>query len=320
MLKTHTVYSATYNALLALASWKQKPILKKIWGTLWRWQLGFPGLVASKLHGQPVVLTNGHYYPLVNIWHPLFNQPLFALAEFMIRERKRNIKIVDVGAAVGDTVLMLEANFPGKIDGYLCVDGDPQFFSFQEYNLSSVSHKTQKVFSLLSDEVTMVGSIEKTNMTTGSALGETKVMSRTLDQIAQDSNFSGVDLIKIDVDGFDGKVLGGAQKILLNDKPGVVFEWNTPYFHKTGNEILQPFEVLHHCGYNRFIWFNNLGEFTHVQFGLDVEALHETDKISKLQLDKTGLHYDVVALHRDCQIEVAEFVHFALTQRKRSGW
>jgi FkbM family methyltransferase len=320
MLKTHPFYSFSYNILLSLAKWKQKPILRKVWGTFWRWQLRYQGLVSSQLHGKKVVLTNGHYYPLVNIWHPLFNQPLYVLAEFMMRERNRPIRVVDVGAAVGDTVLMLEANFPQKVERYLCVDGDPQFFSFQEFNLKSVANKTQKVFSLLSDEATLVGAIEKTNMTTGSALGETKVMSRTLDWVAKEAGFSGVDLIKIDVDGFDGKVLGGAKQILLQDKPSVVFEWNTPYFHKTGNDIVQPFIALEACGYNRFIWFNNLGEFTHIQFGVDMAALKETDIVCQQMLESTGLHYDVVALHKDCKIQVAEFVHFALTQRKKSAW
>ncbi len=321
MNKTNAFFSATYNLLLALANWKQKPLLKKIWGTLWKLQIGsYQGLVKSKLHGQDVILTNGHYYPLVNIWHPLFNQPLFTLAQFMIQERKRTIQMVDVGAAVGDTVLMLEANFPGQINKYLCVDGDPLFYSFQEFNLKSVAYKTTKVFALLSDEEVMVGSIEKTNMTTGSALGDTKVMSQTLDKIVNDNAFVSVDLIKIDVDGFDGKVLGGAKKLLQAFKPGVVFEWNTPYFHKTGNPILQPFEVLTECGYNRFIWFNNLGEFTHIQLSLETESLAEIDLVCQRMLASTGLHYDVVALHAETAIDVPSFVEFAIRKRKRSAW
>jgi len=319
MIKTNPFFSATYNVLLSLAGWKKKPILRKIWGTLWAFQLKiYSGLVSSKLHGQDVVLTNGHYYPLVNIWHPLFNQPLFVLAHFMIQERKRAINVVDIGAAVGDTVLMLEANFPNKVSKYMCIDGDPLFFSFQEFNLKSVSSKTIKVFSLLSDSQTNVGAIEKTNMTTGSATGHHQVMSQTLDSIILENDFKEVDLLKIDVDGFDGKVLGGAIQLLKSSKPGVVFEWNTPYFIKTKNNTLQPFETLLECGYQTFIWFNNLGEFTHIQNSLDKESLKETDQIMQKMLNVNGLHYDVVGIHKDSNIDVTEFVHFALTNRKSS--
>ena len=68
--------------------------------------------------------------------YPKFNQPLYSLTKVAIEQFDRPLFVVDVGTAEGDTVLFIESNFPEKIEGYLCIDGDQEFFSFQEYNLN----------------------------------------------------------------------------------------------------------------------------------------------------------------------------------------
>jgi FkbM family methyltransferase len=239
--------------------------------------------------------------------YPKFNQPLFALVEAITKKLPDGgIKVVDVGAAVGDTVLFLEANFPGKISQYLCVDGDTEFYSFQEFNLSSVSHKSKNVFSLLSDKEELVSAIDKKDPTTGSAIGETKEMSKTLDQILKETNFGIPHVIKIDIDGFDGKAIGGATETLFNYKPAVIFEWNTPLYNLVGNDVLQPFEVLKANGYDRFIWFSNIGDFLHIQYGFNPLELREMEVFSSKMYKVNGFHFDVIALHRESPYSASE--------------
>lgn len=228
--------------------------------------------------------------------YPKFNQPLFALAKVAVENLGRPIRVVDVGTAVGDTVLFLEANFPGKVSEYLCIDGDKEFFSFQEFNLKSVREKCVKVFALLTDKPEMVSSIDKKDPTTGSAVGADKEMGRTLDQVIEETGFGAPDLIKIDIDGFDGKALGGATQTLKTHKPLVIFEWNTPYYELVGNDTIQPFEVLEECGYTTFIWVTNLGVFSHIEVGYNKEALHRMAEFERTMLAYNGTHFDVIAL------------------------
>jgi len=252
--------------------------------------------------------------------YPKFNQPLFSVVKSILNNSPKNIIVVDVGAAVGDTVLFLEANFPNRVEHYVCIDGDAEFFSFQEYNLSSVANKSTKVFSLLSDKQELTNTIDKKDPTTGSAIGLEKVMSKTLDQVLQAAGFESPDLIKIDIDGFDGKALGGAIQTLNSAKPVVIFEWNTPLFNMVNNDVLQPFEVLQSAGYDRFIWFSNLGNFLYIDFGFNPKALKEMEIFSKAMFKSNGHHFDVIALHKACPISATEIAIINETQNQISPY
>lgn len=317
MLKTNPLFSLTYNLLLSTTGIRKVPLLSKVWNTLWRFQNRFySGLVKSKLHGQPVILTNGHWYSLVCRMYPKFNQPLFSLVKAITESYSRPIKVVDVGAAVGDTVLFLEANFPDKISNYLTVDGDTQFYSFQAYNLKSVAHKSKTIFSLLSGKEELTSTIDKHDPTTGNAIGEQKEMSKTLDQVLRENDFRSPDVIKIDIDGFDGKAMVGATETLNKDKPFVIFEWSTPDFNLVGNDVLEPFEVLTRCGYNRFIWFTNLGEFSHIEFGFSPLALKSTEAYCSKIHKVNGHHFDIIALHHDHHLKPEDIAFINQTQKQ----
>ncbi len=322
MLKTNFFWSLIYNALINSTGLRKIPLISKVWNTIWKWQnSNYKGLVTSVLHGKDVVLTNGHWYSLVCRMYPKFNQPLYALVKALSSKTEgKSLKVIDVGAAVGDTVLFLEANFPNKIGQYLCVDGDTEFYSFQEFNLKSVKQKSTNVFSLLSDKEELVSTIDKKDPTTGSAIGSEKEMSKTLDQIIEETSFGAPDLIKIDIDGFDGKAIGGASKTLSTTKPAIIFEWNTPLFNLVGNDVLQPFEVLQTCGYDRFIWFSNLGNFLHIQYGFDSKELKEMELFSTAMYKGNGHHFDVIALHKDSSLSASEIAIINETEKQLSPY
>ncbi len=287
---------------------------------MWKWQVrSYKGLVSSRLHGHPVVLTNGHWYSLVCRQIPKFNQPLFSLVE-ALSAKKTKLKVVDVGAAVGDTVLFLETNFSGKIDHYLCIDGDEEFFSFQEFNLKSVKNKCTKIFALLSDSAEMVSAIDKKDPTTGSSTGEKKVMGKTLDQCLSESGMKGADVIKIDIDGFDGKALGGAVETLKNQKPYVIFEWNPPLFELVGNDQLQPFKVLTNCGYSQFIWFTNKGDFSHFENGYQESSLLKTVQLCMDLSSVNGHHFDIIALPENSILKAEEIALINETVKQRNPY
>jgi FkbM family methyltransferase len=296
------------------------PLLSKIWNTLWKWQVkSYKGLVSSRLHGFPVILTNGHWYSLVCRQIPKFNQPLFSLLE-ALSAKKQQLHVVDVGAAVGDTVLFLETNFPGVIDHYLCIDGDEEFFSFQEFNLRPVKDKCTKIFALLSDSAEMVSAIDKKDPTTGSSTGEKKVMGKTLDQCLKEAGPGRVDVIKIDIDGFDGKALGGGIGTLKTHNPYVIFEWNPPLFDLVGNDRLQPFKVLTDCGYSQFIWFTNKGDFSHFEIGYDEASILKMADLCRSLSGINGHHFDIIALPANSVLKAEEIAVINETVKQRNPY
>jgi FkbM family methyltransferase len=320
LLKTNSFFSFLYNFLLDTYWCRRLPILSKIWNTLWKWQVSsYKGLVSSKLHGIPVILTNGHWYSLVCRQIPKFNQPLFALVE-ALSAKKKNLKVVDVGAAVGDTVLFLETNFPGKIEHYVCIDGDEEFFSFQEFNLAKVKSKSTQIFALLSDHEELVSAIDKKDPTTGSSIGDKKVMGKTLDKCLEKCGKTDVDLIKVDIDGFDGKALGGAIKTLQNSKPLVIFEWNPPLFELVGNDLLQPFQVLASNGYEEFLWFTNKGDFSHFEIGYQEESLLKMGKLCQALSSVNGHHFDIIALPQNGSVSAGDIAFINETKKQRNPY
>ncbi len=73
------------------------------------------------------------------------------------------------------------------------------------------------------------------------------VPMRTMDSYA----FRNVDLVKIDVEGYEGEVLNGALSTIFNYKPVIVFEdnGNGPKYY--GDSWVDPKKVLKGLGYKR---------------------------------------------------------------------
>jgi FkbM family methyltransferase len=132
----------------------------------------------------------------------------------MPRER---VRFIDVGTNIGDTVCLVESYSPGKCT-YLCIEPDGSFLEFCRQNTANIKGVTllqavvdegdSKPFTLL-------------HHTPGTAFAQQEISdgalySATLDRLAADfvSSNAGVDIIKIDTDGFDARVLRSAKGLL----------------------------------------------------------------------------------------------------------
>ena len=107
------------------------------------------------------------------------------------------------------------------------------------------------------------------------------------------------DVLKVDTDGFDGKVLGGATQLLRASRPSVLFEWHPGLCRRVGTDDGQAFSVLRAADYTRYIFFTKFGQFSH--FGDE-----HLDKLRKLCLTSETLsdwHFDVAALHAGSPVD-----------------
>jgi FkbM family methyltransferase len=239
-------------------------------------------------------LNAGNVYPFTVREHPRFNQGLVATVREMRQCIGRPLSIIDVGAAFGDTVNLLESTCPGAIARYLCVDGDAEFselFRVNTAGIAGVSHR----FSMVAATVAPIRSLVRHHAGTAAAVGEDLVVASTIDAITEDE--PGVwNILKTDVDGFDGEAIAGAQRLLRNQKPAVYFEWHPALTTAAANDALTAFRTLASCGYQDFVWFWNRGPLSHFSGPVSDSALRRMAEILASKANVFDAHFDVLAL------------------------
>lgn len=309
-----------YRALIYTAPLARWPLAEGVWDRAWA-SAGrrLSGSIRLSIHGHKVLVNTGYAYPaFVRRW-PTYNDPLVELVHQVNVVKDAPVHLVDVGAAVGDTVLLVHDRCPGAVATFHCVEGDAEFFHYLSQNLATLPG-ANVYYAMLSDEVGHERELVRTHLGTASAQGVVSRAAITLDSLLL--NVGQIDIVKIDTDGFDGKVLAGARRVLREQQPAVIFEWHPQLCQATGQDHSRPFHVLAEAGYRSFVWFDKYGVFSHVDVGYHAEAV---EVLAQLCLSGGGpapdWHYDVVALPHGSHIEpvkLATLAH-ARTHRARPG-
>lgn len=259
------------------------------------------GTVQVSIHGQRAVVNVGNTYPVYSRRFPLLNSPLVELVYVSYVSHQRKINIIDVGAATGDTILLLRAKCPDMLNQFYCIDGDTEFFGYLKHNVGDLpgAHLFQ---AMLSSSETFERDLVRTHGGTASAQGVNTVPTTTLDAVVAQMAPEGIDVLKLDVDGFDGKVLLGSQQTLEEFKPCVVFEWHPILCAQTANNYTDHFECLAARGYERFLWYDKFGNFSHPMKSFDREQIAFMARYCQ-EDPKYDMHFDIVALPGQCKID-----------------
>lgn len=279
----------------------------------------FGGRTAElKIHGTMCVLNYGHAYPLYARRFTRWNQPLVELVHEVHSLAGRPISFVDVGSGIGDTILLLNANCPGNLGQVYAIDGDEEFFRYLSANFSE-SDSVHRYQVMLSADDGEVASLVRHNTGSGSAQGSSNVKCRKLEDVlgARDS---GIDVLKIDVDGFDGRVLKGSVNVLLKDTPAIIFEWHPILCREAKNSWLEHFDILESCGYDRFIWYSKYGDFSHFS---QAGVRKDTEMVADLcfaGLHDHDWHYDIIALHSTSRLSPLTLAGLSFAKARRSQY
>ena len=171
--------------------------------------------VETRLHGSRATVNFANPYPYAIRLHPNYNAPQVELVAASATALGRPVTVVDVGAAIGDTALLLLQRCSSMIKALECIEGDPAFAELLRKNLRDPRIQIHEV--VLSDRPGPVPSlIRSQHQGTASAHGDEVVSASTLDeQLAAISP----DVIKVDTDGYDGAILGGADDLLKRARP-----------------------------------------------------------------------------------------------------
>lgn len=249
--------------------------------------------VISHTNGQRLICNFAHQLPFYQKHFPLYDRQLAKLCTFLHKQLHRTINIIDVGANVGDTVL----NIGQKDAFYLCIEGNKTYSKYIKSNLRKYKYSLEEVF-LNDNDTSNNYNIEASNGT--GHLVHAKEQDKGVRPITLDSLLANkyinkkIDLLKIDTDGFDFKVIRGAKQCLQKWHPLLFFEWDKAFCKEQGEDPLSIFLILDELDYKECILFDNFG---------NVFANVDTNNTALLKsyIDNTigdGLpyYYDVLAI------------------------
>ncbi len=261
-----------------------------------------------------------HELPFILKNHPYYSSNLGRISSY-VKYKYNNLNVIDIGANIGDSVAILREYVDSPI---LCIEG------FQPFLELLVENTTQ--FRNISIAVSYVG--DKTEVlpmqlegTGGTAhLLSTVNMSYyakscalpilTLDDLLLTySDFLDTKLIKIDTDGFDGKIIRGSEGVLQKSKPAIFFEYDPYFLSQQGDDGLSIFRMLQRLGYEGIIIYDNVGKLLLTLPKIDLDRLQEihtyfSNRNSHLYCDICVFHSEDQDLYdRTRQSELEFFCH-----------
>lgn len=246
-----------------------------------------------------------HNLPLYYSKYKLYDRLLPELCVYL-KNHEGKMKLIDIGANIGDTAALVNSVCSGEM---LCIEGDDEFIPLLECNIKNLEDSTVTVVkSFCSDNNT-----ENENYVVNNSFGTahlTRVESakkfislKTLDTILDEySEFNDSNILKIDTDGFEPRVLNGGKNYLAEARPLVYFEF-TPQISPSAVVNLSPeedsFSILSSLGYERALFFDNFGNICREVLTSDGASIN--DLVSKIDLKKI-YYYDILCCHMDNEI------------------
>jgi FkbM family methyltransferase len=195
--------------------------------------------------------------------------------------------VIDVGTNIGYTTLLLsKACSQGKIIG---IEPSKELFKILEdhVNLNAFTNvkclnvglgeknKTVKLYKV-NDSNTGMNRILDTN---DSTLSSENITIKTLDEVAAEEHLDKVDAIKIDVEGYELKVLQGAMSVLKKHHPVLLVEIDPENLKEQQACPDDIFKLLFDLGYSIF----------------DVKTM----KSIELGQNYNGAHFDAICFKKE---------------------
>ena len=169
---------------------------------------------------------------------------------------KEGMSILDIGTNIGETLLQFArlTGPGGRVTGFEPV---PENYRKCFHNISLNNFKTIRVEQLaLSDKAETLFFEEATNRNSGGIFmhrqqqgASSAVQAVTLDEFVRKEGVSKVDLIKIDVEGFETNVLKGASYTCTSFHPVLFVEVDQQNLQRQGSSAEELQQIIRDYGY-----------------------------------------------------------------------
>lgn len=158
-----------------------------------------------------------------------------------------NGTVIDVGASIGDHTITY-AEWVGPTGLVAAFEVNPRAYECLQHNTKDLP-QVLPIKTGLSDVDGKVVLVELDNSGAtylSNGKSKTKVPVTTLDSY----EFKNVNFIKIDVEGYEVKVLEGSRKTIEESRPVMLVEVNRAALERAGTSAERLFEVLAELGYS----------------------------------------------------------------------
>jgi FkbM family methyltransferase len=147
----------------------------------------------------------------------------------------------------------------GAVDSpILCIEGDTVFHKLLLRNAKRIGN-IEVVASYVGDSRgTNNAASERRGGTATLVHKPTELAILRIDDIAA-GRFAHAKLLKSDTDGYDAKVLRGAEGLLRRSQPVLFFEYAPDMLESKGDDPIELIEFLESLGYTRAIVWDNCG-------------------------------------------------------------
>jgi FkbM family methyltransferase len=198
-------------------------------------------LLGSRLDARDVVLKDrfSNRFLVPSLREPIAYHLLIdgvydeEVLEFILSSLSTSSTFVDVGANIGAYSIPAARNMgvSGKV---LAIEASPKVFPYLKRNVQLNQSNNVRCFNVAAGHKKgempfYEAPVEKFGMGSLAAQfdgNSVTIPVRTLDQIVAEEKIAQVDLLKIDVEGFEARVLQGAQVLLQSRKmPLIIFEF-----------------------------------------------------------------------------------------------
>ena len=217
--------------------------------------------VRRRVQGVDLYLPWSHRLPDYAWSTPTYGQNLGDLAGELGKDPAATpLRVVDVGANIGDSALQILARTPARV---LCVEGDPYWAAYLDRNVGGVADVTVVECFLTTPDMPWSGaSPVRTTGTTTHFVEDVSsaVVSISVPELrARYPEFDAVRLIKSDTDGLDVSLVPELITTWRDCSPVVFFEFDPGLSRDAGFDADLLWPRLAELGYTRAAAWDNAG-------------------------------------------------------------
>jgi len=262
-------------------------------------------LIDVKVGNRNIVMNLSHNLPLLIAHNPFYDTALTRLCVH-IKNAMNRLIFVDVGANIGDTISLITDAVEGE---FLCVEGDSEFYNLLVKNTKDIKNVVCEQV-LLGDSVNAQESLVKKHGTAQIALASSSQTSLAIEMTSLDNlvqknkTFLETNILKIDTDGYDYKVIRGSLDLISHAKPVIFFELAPQFLLDQGENLLSIFGLLKEHGYQTALFYDNRG---YPLVKLDTSNLLEIKQILNYALFKKDFYFDVLLFHSSLEKSFDDF-------------
>lgn len=273
-------------------------------------------IVAFKIRGVEIKLYISHgliYNTKIFKFH---DTPLPSFVKFL-SSKKQDLKIIDVGANVGDTACLINDAAKTKI---LCIEPSKAYYSLLMANTKSKPNIYFSNTYLGENDEELYLEVENSIGNAIALPSKSKNEFSKLDTLLEKKDlniFKDVNILKTDTEGFDFKILRGAVSCISRAKPALFFEFHPYFLQRNGENPIECFRFIHELGYKKYLIYHANGFPIGIFQTLDKDAILGFFNFSLITIDT---YFDILCLHESENHILEEFYLSELSRFPKYHW